>query len=537
MFLSSPTKKTKVSTKDHFDQKLSWNESAGRSASSLLGSPRFRLKRRALPNWHEEIRRAAEDRNWDDVRRSIGRVQQMPTTLDSSGKGDGEFGNSKSSFGSFLSSENSQQSIGNRGHDSSVKTNFWTRLVKRRTSQHHGGFGLLETDDDRRTPLHLILKLCKDQSIALDVINLEPGAASIATSKGRLPLHFAVVHRHDWPTIAGLIDAYPAGLSALDSRGHSPLRYAINISMRENMKIVPPRTYWMPLTGENDGDYSTEDPVIEEVALWQEEQIERWATVHWLLLSSATHPQSSLSVEGRQRPMLVEALLCAAPPPVISLLIGASVMSLPFENKITVFAASTLYTCITRQYPLPILQSLANQLHVLVRGSSNKIDMSALRDETGMGLVSAQYISCCFVQPQHGQNHEWMLSEEFYDAILECIAAGKIIDDNPALLDWWGKMEFLISFCWMSSTTCYSRSRKKKKKSAGNESLDPSSHPKNQLLHAALANSDTPPTVIQLLLSFYPSSMCEPDRRSGALPLHIAYVLVWMKVFANLWMH
>jgi hypothetical protein len=97
-----------------------------------------------------------------------------------------------------------------------------------------------------------------------------------------------------------------------------------------------------------------------EEAVWQAKQVETWALVHWLLLSSTTHPQSSLSVGGK-KPMLVDALLHAAPPPIISLLIGASSMLLSFDNRATAFIGSNLYSSITRHYPLVILKNLAAQ--------------------------------------------------------------------------------------------------------------------------------------------------------------------------------
>jgi hypothetical protein len=257
-------------------------------------------------------------------------------------------------------------------------------------------------DDKQCTPLHLVVSCRKvPVDIVQSLVTLEPRAVSLPNISGRLPLHFAIVHRADISVIAALIDAFPAAISYPDSKGQSPLQYAVDIARRDSTKgPSPPRTYWMPL------------PDFCDEALWQQEQTERWSVVHWLLLSSATHLQTSLSLGGR-KPILVEALVSAASPAVISLLIGASVMLLSHENRATAFAASTLYTCITRHYPLTILKSLANQC---------PSDVHEVRDETGMGLVAAQFISGCFEQVENSQ--ELCISEDFYACFTECIQEG-----------------------------------------------------------------------------------------------------------------
>lgn len=392
---------------------------------------------------------------------------------------------SNSSFWNRISM--SWSSNNNNNHDSSNNSNLNNPSSRIKT-------GLLGQDaDQQRTPLHIILSSRKSPAdLVLQILQAEPKAASLPNHRGRLPLHFAVVHRHDFCVIAALIDAFPSAISFPDSKGQSPLQYAVDIAKRESTrKGAPPRTFWMPLPRDCDE------------AIWQEDQTDRWAVVHWLLLSSATHAQTSLSVGGR-KPMLVEALLCAASPAVISLLVGASVTLLTYENKASAFAGSTLYTCITRHYPLSILMSLTSQCPP---------DVYKVRDETGMGLVSAQFIAGCFEQVSATQ--DWSVSEDFYACLMECLEEGEIGDD-PSMSDWWRKIEFLIAFC-----SC-SKMNRQLQQNGSKRRFDANSFPKKYLLHAALLNVDTPPSVIRMLLAMYPNSIKISDPSSGALPLHLA---------------
>jgi Zinc finger, C3HC4 type (RING finger) len=457
--------------------------------ASVVYSSSQQTTQQPVISWHKDIAAALSSNQWDTVRTTIAQLNQHHNQ------------NSHNNSHNFSFTSNSSADYSDTKQ--SKAKSFWSRIsnLSRNSNSNTSTTssdktGLLVTDHEHRTPLHLLLSSRRTtpvDDVLLPVLALEPRAAATPNHRGRLPLHFAVVHRFRIAVIAALIDAYPAAISFPDCKGQSPLQYAVDIAKRESSNnkggSTPPRTYWMPL------------PQDCEEAIWQEEQAERWGVVHWLLLSSATHPQTSLSVGG-SKPMLVEALLNAASPTVISLLIGASVMLLSYENKATAFAGSTLYTCISRHYPLTILMSLASQC---------PNDVHKVRDETGMGLVSAQFISACFEQISSTQ--EWTVSEDFYACMLECMQEGEIGDD-PALLDWWRKIEFLIAFCACSTLNRRIRIDGKK--------YEPSCFPKEYLLHAALLNVDTPPSVIRMLLALYPESIRLKDPSTGALPLHMA---------------
>jgi hypothetical protein len=397
-------------------------------------------------DWHIDILLAIESGNWERVRELVRLLGEYQDSVDPA-----------------------------KNQGKKRKPSFWKRLG---SQTEKDATGLLTRDREGRTPLHLALS-SKDtpKDIAIALVQLEPKAAAISNERERLPLHFAVVHKHHNDVLTELIDAFPTALASTDVNDKSPLAYAMDMAKHRTDVTGAPRTYWMP------------PEIGSEEEEWQARQGETWGVVHWLLLSSATHPQSSLSVGGK-KPMLVDALLHAAPPAVISLLIGASSMLLSFDNRATAFAGSTLYSCITRHYPLAILMSLAAQCPK---------DVRIVRDETGMGLISALFISGCFEPIKN--TGEWKPSPAFFTAFQDSVRKGVLCNDVPGFQDWWRKIEFLIAFCTGDN---------------------PEEVSKEHLLHAALSNSDVPPAVIRLLLSLYPKSVLLADPELGVRPVHLA---------------
>lgn len=407
-------------------------------------------------DWHRDIGYALHSGKWENVRHQLSLVASYTSTA--------------------IDPDNVDRRNGNR------KKPFWRRLslgvTTSRTDSGRDPYGLLQIDRMGQTPLHLALSSRNSPTdVLMALIKIERRAASIRNYSARVPLFYAVVYRHHIETAAALVDAFPEAMSLRDSKGLTPLSYAFEIAEQESVLCDIPRTYWMPASGQS------------EEAAWQELQGERWSMVR-LLLASAMYPQTNLSVGGNTS-MLIDAMMHSAPPIVISLLIGASTSLLSHENRATAFAASTLYTAITRHYPLSILVSLASKCPKDVRSA---------RDETGMGLLAAHFISACFETKPN--TYEWAVSPSFFSSIRECIVDQEMHEEGSAFVDWWRKVEFLIAFC------------------AGE---DPSRFPKDLLLHAALTNSDTPPAIIRVLLSVYTSSVTLSDHRNrGAFPIHLA---------------
>lgn len=394
---------------------------------------------------------------------------------------------------------------------------------------HDGSMGLLSVDEEFRTPLHLLLTVPTSPTwLILNILKQEPRAATQQTMRGRLPLHLAIVHRaEDTEILEALVEAFPAAISVSDRSGRqlTPLQYAMEFAIEAadeecdddgNENVLPPRTYWAPHDNDDNvenGDDASFFKTESVAAIWQKQQSARWSTVQWLLMASATHAQTCLSIGGR-KPMLVDALLHAAPPVVVQLLLGASISLLSHQDAATAFAGTTLYTCIARHYPLSILQNLASQC---------PRDAASTRDATGTGLVAALYITGCFDRT-NARTQEWTVVDDFVEAMGQMVQTGRFPRNNcntGMLRDWWGKMEFLLAFCAHRKPKACS-SCDETEKSWHFQDHDQSSPTLKQfLLHSALTNSDVPPLVIRLLLALYPSSIHRPDPVSGAWPLHM----------------
>ena len=463
--------------------------------------------------WHKDLTYALRSGRWDHVR---GQLSLYQTTVLQKHSAEpthsNKLGTSKeakrTSRGGFL---------WKRGSRSLTKEN----------EDEHGG--LMSLDGQGRTPLALalssnsspvdvilqILQYCP-QAAAFPVctpVGTKPGCRSVhgpqcdcaqCVSQGKRkdgateqwPLHLAASHEHHLETIAALVDAFPDALAFSDHDGKTPLQYALEIACRNTNLQQAPKHFWMS---------STNDKVVQ----WQDEQSERWGIVHWLLLSSATYQKELTLVSGQEscventsqrkaqndNTMLVNALLAAAPPAVVALLLGASAALLRDEQRASAFASATLYTCLTRHYPVSILQALAQLCPP---------DVKRVRDETNMGLVAAQFVSGCFEQSRTA-TQEWSVVPRIWGALRLSLARGVIVKD-PGFVDWWEGVEYLIQFC----------------DDDGASDADCTESTKPVLVHAALRNADTPPWVFRMLCLLYPNQLAEHDRRSGALPIHLA---------------
>jgi Zinc finger, C3HC4 type (RING finger) len=475
-------------------------------------------------DWHKDIINAFDFNNWDTIRTNL---EYYSSQI--------QRGSNSFNITNTIIVNGSDHHQPNRNSNGVKRTSsFWSRLAgggggssKSNSNTNADGrdkTGLLVVDNEQRTPLLLLLS-CQQMNvtvpddIVIQMIQLEPRACSITNSKGRLPLHFSIIHQHSIEIIKKLVEIYPTAISIQDNKKLTPLEYSIDIVKRTTELYKAPTTFWMPL------------PYNCIQAIWQQEQIQKWNIVHYLLLSNVTtmyYPQTTNNNSNNKnnhysttnkKPMLVDALINAASPNVISLLISASILLLSFDtstnnsrtNKASAFAGSTVYTCITRHYPYNILVTLISYC---------PRDVYKIQDETGMGLIAAQYISGCYYQLKSTQAQEWKLSTDFYNSFIDCLLSSSTtsstnssIMNDPALYDWWLKIEFLISFCCPTSSAASSSTSSSSTVTANatttttSRTTSISTIPKHYLLHAALINSDVPPLVIKMLLKLYPQSI------------------------------
>lgn len=504
-----------------------------------------------LLSWHHEIAAAITTNKWDPLRRLLERTRdtQQCQQRKRKNRDHRDHPNGNSSSEDIASNKSSLWSrirqTGRNNNNNNLARKASIRNIHNNdnniNNMNNDPTGLLRLDDEYRTPLHLMLSIRANfyhppNDLIILMLQCEPRQATVQSNRGRLPLHYAVVFRHDTSTIVqALVDVYPAAISVSDIRQQTPLQYAMDIaksSMREitnttiandntknceelllddeidlELGLPPPRTYWAPPSSLEDSS---------TIVRWQHQQAEIWSTVHWLLLASATHAQTCLSIGGK-KPMLTQALLNAAPPAVISLLISASVPLLATLDgtKASAFCVTAWYTCLARHYPRSILQNLAQQCPT---------DAAHVRDETGMGLVSAHFLSGCFQKqdPQQHQQQEWIVVEGFVNLLQQCIGMGQLDCQNDMLVEWWSKMEFLISYCSKEPIQESSRSTPSNMSALDVNGDVDYSRRQNFLLHAALTNTDVPPMAIRMLLALYPKSICLPDPVTKALPLHLA---------------
>ena len=444
-------------------------------------------------DWFRDLTNAIQFGRWNDLR---GRLSLLVSQQDTQVvvKNDEEV--QKQQKGSFW--KRIATSVGVAGEEEAASSGQ-SKLQQMKSAL------LQQEKESGRTPLHLCLHYGAvgkgvPTDISLFLIRLEPRAARIPDSAGNFPLHTAVLNLLHLDIIAALVEAHPAGIAEIDARDQSPLFYAVERAKGETDLSVAPKTFWMTQKEIKEDQRQTEDEHTQAVQ-WQEEQVDRWAVVHWLLLASATHPQTSLSVGGK-KPMLVDSLVFAAPPAVVSLLIGASVVLLTYEKRATAFAGTTIYTCISRHYPLTILLSLCLQC---------PRDVRLVQDETGMGLVAAQFVTG-FFRKLNAETEEWKLFTAYVEMANHVLTTGTLPSESeqPGFFDWWKKMEFLIAF------------------GTGQKLQSDKKYPTKYLLHAALANSDVTPLAVRFLLALYPDSVeletPAPHELEGSLPIHLAAV-------------
>ena len=125
---------------------------------------------------------------------------------------------------------------------------------------------------------------------------------------------------------------------------------------------------------------------------------------------------------------------------------------------------------------------------------------AVFRDAQGHGMVSAHYTLWCYEELDEVTNGEnrWELHRERLEILQDAITWGEIPDSMET---WWGKLKFWIWYCYPKN-------------------LPPIPREDKYLLHAAVANPDTPPLIVELLVSQYPKSASLSFGKD--YPIHLA---------------
>jgi hypothetical protein len=118
------------------------------------------------------------------------------------------------------------------------------------------------------------------------------------------------------------------------------------------------------------------------------------------------------------------------------------------------------------------------------------------RDSHGNGMISPLYLLLIYCRADDG---EYMVLQ----SILELLEKAIYLQEIPSELEaWWSKLKFWIRYCYKSEIKLHNDD--------------------GFLLHAAAANPDVPPLLIELLIAFFPDSATIPANGTTEYPLHIA---------------
>lgn len=352
---------------------------------------------------------------------------------------------------------------------------------------------------------------------------MDPRAAGVRDHNGMLPIHLAAREGHGIGVIDALLESFPGGAAERDGNNAFPIDLALDYAC-QNAKKKKRR----------EGPAATEtDNIIDEV------DDPRWAVVRHLLLASpeaAVDSSNTESPEGKNTILLLGALSKSAPESVVRMLIPPTAPY--FSSRHGVNDASTaLYLAIANRYPLDVMDQITSICPVQTR---------SIRDETGMGLVAASYVVWAYgdgsgkkkdglsnaAQDGIAGNRSSKLLHwsklKRHDDMMKSLteAQASVSLDGPlspptstedasipdGFHDWWNKMKYWIQ---------YYRFEAENSGTSLPNSLD--AFPEH-LLHAALANPDTPPSVIFILLRLDIASATTSSVANDRLPIHIAAV-------------
>ena len=339
---------------------------------------------------------------------------------------------------------------------------------------------LMGLDEMGRTPLHWACAEKCPKHLLFRLHNSQREAATIVDKNGNLPLHLALNFDRNAEVVNKLIKANVPGSWLPDSNGKTPLTLAFEIAKQKQVEENSPvcRTFWAFPSG----------PKARE---WQQEQERIWKTVEFLLENRSIRHQKLIPSEYK---LIIHALTNAAPPKVIEYMMGTAKTA--FRNEVLVAAALSL--CITRQYPLPILKNILDM-------APNGFPKLQFRDSTGRGIVAAHYqVGCIVRRDENGKASS-------YSDVMRDIGNMKPEEREnfvPPLQyqEWYEKLKVLINM-WASHNV---------------DEEDAEEAAEEWLLHNALANSDVPPSLVELLARMNPNAIDLKHPKSLALPIHAA---------------
>jgi hypothetical protein len=342
---------------------------------------------------------------------------------------------------------------------------------------------LLQRDEEGRTPLHLICSKDSPDQLLLDIVIIERHATSLPDMEGQLPLHVAVKADRYSHILEKIIKAHPNAMKTKNKAGRTPIAYAVELARQRQQAESP----------EDPKDlFRWSEPIGEREQDWQFSQEKYWTKVDFLL---KTLRQRGKAILPSEHGLILEALECGAPPKVMTRFI---ITCSKYLRADACLAGPAILQCIRRQYPLQTLSSLLDNCKEETTIISDSLEKS----------LNKHYREGCYARHENGSS--------FGKELIQWSKKEKASSDNKgksraitglskACQDWWEILKHLLVFCAYG------------KKYTENKDIQ-----EYNMVHAALAVSSSPPSLLQLLMVLHPKSRTALCPVLKALPIHLA---------------
>jgi ankyrin repeat protein len=325
---------------------------------------------------------------------------------------------------------------------------------------------LLHVDANGRTPLHLACKEHMPSRLLRRLLFVERNAASVQDNDGRYPLHLVVINSLDQHILDRLIHASPDSLGIPDHLNHTPIQYAVLKADRSrgNKEVMwgPPRT--------------------KVQAKRQKLQTDAYQSVVFILESMVKRRKVMCIVHESQT--LIEAVELFAPPKVVDLMVILSEKILHEDQNMSKRLVDLVFQL---NHPL-------NVIHRVLEATSKIIPAANLLETVRQRLTDHFTEDC---NGTTSKSRERKVTTSFAKQFAKVQKEGRT---SSACKDWWDKLRYLIA-----------------------RSSDRTSNWKNDtVLHMALCNPKSHPSMIEYLCRLKPAARYKRDDVTGALPIHLA---------------
>jgi len=343
---------------------------------------------------------------------------------------------------------------------------------------------LLYVDSNGRTTLHLACIEHMPSKLLRRLLFVDRNAASMKDIDGRYPLHLAVMNNLHEPILDRMIHAFPKCLGVPDHLGRTPLQYAILSADRRRPKNI---------------DVTWKTPTTKEEAAWQNTMRGAYENVEFILKTMVTR-RKSLSVIYEVQ-TVIQSVELLAPPTIVNLIV---ILGNKILQKYNAMSKRLIDLVFKLNYPLSVI-------HRVLEKASKLIPPLTLLDVTREKLVH-HYNEGYINKPRKGSRRGAATFSCFVKEVAGNYSSG--LEDgevkiSPACGEWFDKLRYLI----------------------GRSSNQPNNTRNKTLLHTALTNPQSPPSLIEYLCRLNPAARYENN--DGALPIHLACIHWYPETYAT----